>query len=153
MIIWVDADACPIEIRGIIEAAAIRCRIPVNFVANGYLRVTEDELIKFIPVKAGPDVADDYIADNCNKGDLVITNDVPLGARIVEKGATGIDPRGGEFTEENAQQRLDSRNFMEEMRIMGLAEGGPSSHKATDTREFANVLDRRLTRYRKFNPL
>lgn len=149
MIIWVDADACPVDIRSIITMAALRCSVKAILVANCYLRIDESEFLEFVQVKSGADVADDYIVEHCNAGDLVITADIPLAARIVEKGASGIDPRGEEFTEENVQQRLSMRNFMEEMRMNGMVEGGPSEHSAADTRNFANALDRTLTRYLK----
>lgn len=151
MTIWVDADACPVDTRGILSLAAIRCSVKLIFVANTPIATPASEMISSVLVKAGGDVADDYIADNCEAGDLVITADIPLAARIVAKGATGLDSRGEEFTEENVEQRLAMRNFMEEMRSGGMDTGGPSSPKASDTREFANALDRFLARHAKKN--
>ena len=42
----------------------------------------------------GADIADDEIVNECEAGDLIITADIPLAARVVEKGALALDPRG-----------------------------------------------------------
>ncbi|MBN2713176.1 MAG: YaiI/YqxD family protein [Planctomycetes bacterium] len=146
MNLWIDADACHTDIRAITINAAVRRGFKVILVANCPIPVPDNELVAFELVPSGPDVADDYIANNCEAGDLVITNDVPLASRIVEKGASGLDPRGGEFTEDTVQERLAMRNFMEEMRMGGMVEGGPSGHSPADTRQFSSALDRLLTK-------
>lgn len=146
MKIWIDADACPQEVKGIVILASVKNRLALTFVANRHLSVPPYDNIKLEVVPSGPDEADDFIATNCVAGDLVITADIPLAARVVERGAAGLNPRGELYTEENVESILSMRNFMEEMRTMGLAEGGPSEHRAADTRLFANALDRWITR-------
>ena len=98
---------------------------------------------------AGFDVADDYIAQEVVKGDIVVTADIPLAAEIVAKGAYGINPRGELYTEQNIKQRLTMRNFMEEMRSTGQASGGPPPLDNRDKQTFANTLDRLLVKVKQ----
>jgi uncharacterized protein YaiI (UPF0178 family) len=81
-----------------------------------------------------------------NAGDLVVTADIPLAADIVAKGAHAINPRGELYTPENIRQRLQMRNFMEEMRNTGQASGGPPPLNNSDRQYFANNLDRLLAK-------
>lgn len=146
MKIWIDDDACPAAIREIILRASQRLRIPVHLVANRHLGAfgAGSELITAVRVPGGFDEADKYIASHVSPGDLVVTADIPLAAMIVERGATGIDPRGELYTEDNVRARLTMRNFMQEMRTMGLAQGGPPQLGAKDKHRFAAALDRFL---------
>ncbi len=146
MTIWVDADACPGAVKDILFRASGRHGVDLVLVANSHMRVPAEEHISLIQVAAGADVADDYIAEVCGAGDLVITADIPLAARIVEKGATGLDPRGEEYTENNVSSRLSMRDFMAELRGAGLVQGGPASLGGGDTQRFANALDRIVVR-------
>ena len=91
-------------------------------------------------------MADDYIAEHCQTGDLVITSDIPLAARVIETGATVIRFRGEELTAVNVQQRLQVRDFMDELRGSGVNTGGPPPFSAKDKQTFANALDRWLSR-------
>ena len=89
-------------------------------------------------------MADDYIAKYISAGDLLISADIPLAAEVIPKGAHVLTPRGEEYTEDNIQQRLTMRNFMEEMRNAGQASGGPAPLNQADRHKFANALDRYL---------
>src|SRR5690242_14223433 len=101
MRIWVDADACPRVIKDIVFRASERLELPVILVANQGLAKHHSRLVTSVVVAEGFDAADDYIAENATAEDLVITADIPLAARIVARGAVGIDPRGELYTEEN----------------------------------------------------
>lgn len=118
-------------------------------VANSWMDLPPSKVIRLELVPSGADVADNFIAEHCEAGDLVITADIPLAARIVEKGATGLDPRGELYTEENIGERLSMRNFMEELRFAGMVEGGPGTQSQGETQAFANALDRFLHQRRK----
>ena len=143
--IWLDADACPTPIRELLYRAAKRTNTHLTVVANAPIRVPDDQLFSSVVVPPRADAADDHIAEQCEAGDLVITADVPLAARIVEKGATGLNPRGELYTEENVAACLAMRNLMDELRGGGLVQGGPAPHQTTHTQSFANALDRYLT--------
>jgi len=146
MKIWVDADACPKGIKEILFRVADRTGIDVVFVANMWLRLPESPHISFVQVEAGPDIADDKIHEECTKGDLVITADIPLAARVVEKQALAIDPRGTVYDQNNIGQILGMRNFMDELRGSGVETGGPKSFGNKEKQKFANELDKILMR-------
>jgi uncharacterized protein YaiI (UPF0178 family) len=146
MKIWIDADACPRVVKDIVFRASERLKVPVCLVANTDLSRAHTALITSVRVKAGFDVADDYIAENAESCDLVITADIPLAARVVEKGGVALDPRGELYTEENVGERLSYRNLMAELRTDGLLVGGPAQLGLTDRNRFASALDRLLTK-------
>lgn len=146
MTIWIDADACPRVIKEIVFRASERLNLPVMLVANKPLSKHHSRLVSSVVVDEGPDVADDYIAEQATAMDLVITADIPLAARIVAKGATGIDPRGELYTEDNVGERLSMRDLMQSLRTEGLVQGGPAQFGMTDRQRFASSLDRVLTR-------
>lgn len=142
MKIWVDADACPRAVKDILFRVAERTEISVIFVANQWLRLPNSTFIHLIQVGQGADIADDEIANKCEAGDLIITADIPLAARIVEKGAWALDPRGRLYDKNNIGQILDMRNFMDTLRGSGVETGGPSSFGQKERFKFANELDR-----------
>lgn len=146
MKIWIDADACPRVIKEIIFRASERLKVPVCLVANNDLSRAHTKLVSSVKVQNGFDVADDYIAGNVEAPDLVITADIPLAARVVEKGAVALDPRGELYTEENVSERLSMRNLMQDLRNDGMLLGGPAQFSLTDRQRFASSLDRLLTK-------
>ncbi len=147
MKIWVDADACPVVIKEILFRAAERTRIELLLVANRSVRIPSSPFIQFIRVPAGLDVADNEIVKRLSAGDLVITSDIPLAAEVVEKGGHALNPRGELYTEENIQDRLSMRDFMDTLRASGVDTGGPSALSRSDRNYFANQLDKFLTGY------
>lgn len=146
MKIWVDADACPVAVKEILFRVAERTKIPVVLVANQWLRSPHSEFISSIQVDQGADVADDKIHDDCEAGDLIITADIPLAARVVKKGALALDPRGTLYDSNNVGQILGMRDFMDELRNSGVETGGPKSFNQKDIQKFANELDKFLAR-------
>ncbi len=141
MHIWVDADACPTVIKDILYRAAERVERPLTLVANQPLQTPASRFIKSIQVSAGFDVADDYIVQQVETGDLVITADIPLAAEVIEKGGHALNPRGEFYSPENIRQRLAMRDFMETMRGSGVHTGGPAALNQKDRMNFANQLD------------
>jgi uncharacterized protein len=145
--IWVDADACPGPIKEILFRAAIRRRIELTLVANHFLRVPKSPFVRCMQVEAGFDVADKKIAASVGAGDLVVTADVPLASAVVDEGATALNPRGQLYTRENVKELLARRNLMDELRGAGtITGGGPPALDARNLQDFANALDRYLTR-------
>lgn len=142
--IWVDADACPVAIKEILFRAAERTQVQVTLVANHALRTPPSPYIRSIQVPGGFDVADNEIAGQVAPGDLVVTQDIPLAAAVIDKGALAIHPRGELYTPDTIKQRLTMRNFMEELRSSGVDTGGPSALHPRDKQAFANQLDRWL---------
>jgi len=146
MQIWVDADACPKVIKEILFRAAERVAVPLILVANQAIQVPRSRHIRSIQVAAGFDVADNYIVQHAEPGDLVITADIPLAAEIIAKGCLALNPRGELYTEDNIRQRLNMRDFMDTMRGSGLDTGGPAAFSRADRMAFANQLDRFLAK-------
>lgn len=147
MKIWIDADACPKPVKEIVFRAAERRAIETILVANQHIRVPPSRYIRAIQVSGGFDVADDHIAAQAEPGDLAITADIPLAAALVEKKVHVLSPRGQAFTDSNVRQQLAMRDFMDTMRGSGVQmSGGPPAYSERDKQEFANALDRLLTR-------
>ena len=148
MKIWVDADACPVVIKDILFRAADRTGVQLTLVANQALSTPSSANIKTIQVAHGFDVADDEIVRRVEAGDLVITSDIPLAAEVIEKGGHALSPRGEMHTTENIGARLNMRDFLDTMRSSGVEmSGGPAAFSQRDKQDFANNLDRFLTRH------
>jgi uncharacterized protein YaiI (UPF0178 family) len=144
MHIWIDADACPRAVKEVVFRASARLNIPVYLVANRALATPPSGDVRVVQVPAGSDVADRYIVDHVEAGDLVITADIPLAALVVECGAVALDPRGDLYTAETVSDRLATRNLMEELRWAGVVAGGPSGYSNKDRQRFAQVLHQQL---------
>ncbi|MEM9315682.1 MAG: YaiI/YqxD family protein [Pseudomonadota bacterium] len=144
--VWVDADACPAPIRQILFRAAERTHCPVTLFANHPLSVPRLDWVRFVQVPSGIDVADSEIVERVSAGDLVVTQDIPLAAAVVDLGAEAVGPRGEPYTRETVRQRLSMRNFMTELRDSGVRTGGPAPLGNADKQRFANLLDRWLAR-------
>lgn len=144
MKIWIDADACPRQIKELLYRAAERCGLVLTLVANKAIAFPSSQWIRGIRVPAGPDVADQEIVRLLEPGDLVITADIPLAADVIEKGGFALDPRGDFFSAENIRERLSIRNFLDDLRNSGVETGGPASFSPKDKQAFANQLDRFL---------
>jgi len=144
MQIWVDADACPNVIKEILFRAADRVAVNVTLVANQAIQVPRSRYIRCIQVASGFDVADNYIVQQAESGDLVITADIPLASEAIDKGCRALNPRGELYTTENIRQRLNMRDFMDTLRGSGINTGGPPALSQADRMAFANQLDRLL---------
>src|ERR1700683_5467592 len=132
MQIWVDADACPAEIKDLLYCAGKRRKVRVTLVANQPLRTPASPFINSICVREGMNVADRHIVGLVEPGDLVITADIPLAAEVVAKGGQALDPRGELYTDANVGQRLASRNLLDGLRGEGLIVGGPANFGARE---------------------
>lgn len=148
MKIWVDADACPAVVREILFRAAVRTGVELTLVANQPLPTPAAANITALQVPRGFDVADDEIVRRMAPGDLVITNDIPLAAEAIDKGGYALSPRGELHTPDNIRARLNMRDFLDTMRSSGVEmRGGPAAYGQRDKQDFANALDRFLTRH------
>ena len=142
--IWVDADACPNLIKTVLFKAAQKRQLMTILVANQIIATPPSKFIRAIRVSGGFDVADNYIVQHLQSGDLVITGDIPLAASVIEKQGVAINPRGELYDQRNIGEKLAIRNFMEEMRNTGQVSGGAAAMSAKDVQHFANALDRFL---------
>ncbi|MGK7313032.1 MAG: YaiI/YqxD family protein [Candidatus Longimicrobiales bacterium M2_2A_002] len=148
MKIWIDADAAPNDVKEIVFRASARLELETALVANQRLSTpANNPLVESVVVPGGPDVADRHIIDHAEEGDLAITADIPLAAALVEKGVLVLDPRGERYTEANVRERLSIRDFMDSLRSSGVETGGPKPYGTQSRQDFANALDRLLTKH------
>jgi uncharacterized protein len=145
--LWIDADAAPRDVKDLCFRASDRLKLATILVANQRIQLPLGYThLSAIRVDGGPDVADLYIAEHAEKGDVAVTADIPLAALLVAKGVVVIDPRGAVYTEESIGERLSVRNFMDGLRSTGIETGGHSAYGQKEKQAFANALDRALSR-------
>jgi uncharacterized protein YaiI (UPF0178 family) len=149
MILWIDADSCPRQVRDLICRAGIRLGIPVYFVANHKIPFEPNPLCKMILAATTADAADDYIVEHADGSDLVITRDIPFAKRLVDKKIRVINDRGTVYTEININERLSLRNLMMDLYNNGIAPEKTGQFGKKELQDFANALDREITKLRK----
>ena len=148
--LFIDADACPVKEEA--YRVARRYRLPVFVVANAFLMVPQEPLIERVVVDAGPDAADDWIAERIEPGDIVVTNDIPLADRVLKAGGAAIAPNGRAFTADSIGQALAQRSIMEHIRSTGEITGGPKPFAGADRSRFLQALDAAVVRARRLRP-
>ncbi|MDE9449496.1 YaiI/YqxD family protein [Aliiroseovarius sp. Z3] len=145
MVVYVDADACPVKAEA--EAVATRHKTKILFVSNGGLRPSQNPLVEMIYVPDGPDVADMWIAERAGPSDVVVTDDIPLAAKCVEAGAQVLRHSGERFTESNVREQLAMRDLMSDLRAADpFRQGGGKAFSKTDRARFREALDMALRR-------
>ena len=149
MRIWVDADACPGDIKEMLYRAAKRRQVQVTLVANQILPIPNSPFIDSLLVPGGMNEADRKIVELVTAEDLVITADIPLAADVVAKGAKALNPRGELYSDANVGEHLAMRNLFDEMRGGGRTMRGPATFTSKDRQAFANQLDRWLAAAKK----
>jgi uncharacterized protein YaiI (UPF0178 family) len=147
MVIWVDADSCPVDARRILERFSLRLNIPLRYVANRAIPLSlKNPLYEMIITGATDGAADDYIVEHIDSSDIAVTRDIPLASRLVEKGVTVLNDRGGLFTAENIRERLSLRDFNLALNEAGIAPEKTANYSKRDINNFANCLDRVITK-------
>lgn len=145
--IYVDADACPVKDE--VYRVAARYGLKTFVIANGGLRVPPSPMIELVIVEQGPDVADDWIAERVQGGDIVVTQDIPLAHRCLQKQAEVIGPTGKPFTQSSIGAALAQRGIMEHLRSMGETTGGPKPFAPADRSRFLSALDLAINRSKR----
>ena len=145
MTLYIDADACPVKAEA--EKVATRLAVPMVLVSNGGIRPSANPLVASIFVGQGLDEADRWIADHAKLGDVVVTSDIPLAARVIEGGAAVVKPDGQELTPANIGTILATRDLMSDLRAADpFRQGSGKSFSKTDRSRFLDTLDRVLRR-------
>jgi hypothetical protein len=147
MRIFIDADACPVKDETYKVAA--RYGLKTFVVSNSWIRTPQTPAIEQVVVDAGPDIADDWIAERAEPGDIVVTNDIPLADRVLKAGAAAIAPNGRTFTVDSIGQALAQRSIMEHIRSTGEITGGPKPFAGADRSRFLQALDEAVNRERR----
>ena len=147
MILFIDGDAFPNLLKPIVLKAIERLKLKTYVIANKKIQLGKSQLIEYLIVDAGADEADHKIVALVQENDLVITADIPLADRVINKNAHAIDHRGELYSVENIKQYLTMRNFMQEMRDAGEVTGGPKAFGTKDAQNFANQLNAFLQKF------
>jgi len=137
--IYIDADACPVKNE--VYKVASRYGLSVTLVANSYMRFPTGESVKLVVVEKGLNEADDWIVDEAGPDDIVITGDIPLAARCLDKGARVLGHKGIPFTPENVGESLATRHLLTQLREQGVMMGGPPPFAQKDRSLFLQQLD------------
>ena len=150
MKILVDADACPVKDE--VYRVARRHGLPVLVVANSAMRVPSVDSIVLEVVSGRFDAADDRIVERTCAGDIVVSNDIPLAARCLAKGARVLSPKGRRFTEESIGDDLATRDLLAQLRDGGAVTGGPPPFDARDRSRFLDQLESTIRAARRSSP-
>lgn len=142
--LYVDADACPVKDE--IFRVGLRLKLPIFVVANAWMRLPDEPSIERVVVAAGPNVADDWIAERAGPGAVVITADIPLADRCVKAGARVVAPSGRVFDAASIGMALATRDLMEDLRSAGMTTGGPRPFGPRERQTFLQALDREVRR-------
>ena len=149
LIVYIDADACPVKDE--VYRVARRYEMRVVVVAKATLHVPADPLVE-LSVRPGFGEVDDWIAEQADHGDIVITTDIPLAARCLAKEARVLSPKGHSFTDNDIGEALAMRNLMNELRQDGAVTGGPGPMTAKDRSRFLSKLDEMINAVRRAHP-
>ena len=151
--IFIDADACPVKAEA--EQITTRHQLDLVIVSNGGIRPSPNPLVQLIIVAEGPDVADKYIADTAKAGDIVVTGDIPLAAKVISNKVTAIRHNGDIFTTDNIGGQLATRDLMADLRaadpflVQSNRRGGTAAFSDKDRSRFRNSLEAAIQRIKK----
>ena len=148
--IYVDADACPVKQE--VYRVAKRCGLDVTLVANSWMRIPDERWLKLEVVGEGFDAADDWIVEQVQPDDIVVTADIPLASRCIKEGAHVIGTTGKPFTENNIGSALATRDLLAELRGAGEITGGPPPLEKRDRSRFLQTLDEVIQSSRRKRP-
>jgi len=147
MRIWIDGDGCPSQCKEVLFKAAMRRQVPLVMVANRLLEVPLSDFVSRIVVACLPDAADHVIYKNVTHDDIVISTDFRLIRGVLSKGAYALNSRGKTFTTES----FGRSGYVRAAKMSDIYHHNLVSHKQAsfskrDKAQFANALDRLLTR-------
>ena len=142
--VYLDADACPVKEEA--YKVAGRYGLKTFVVSNSFMQIPVSPLIERVIVDAGPDIADDWIAERVLEGDVVVTNDIPLAERTLNAGGAAIAPNGKVFTQDSIGAAIATRALMEQIRSTGEITGGPRPFDRSDRSRFLQALDQAISK-------
>ena len=145
--IFVDADACPVKQE--VYRVANRYGLNVTLVSNSWMRAPPEDRINLVVVDGRLDAADDWIVEHVDENDIVISGDIPLASRCLDKGALVLGPSGRVFTDESIGEALATRELLSQLRELGTVTGGPAPFRKRDRSRFLQRLDETIQAVRK----
>jgi hypothetical protein len=147
--IFVDADACPVKEEA--KRVAERLNLPIIFVSNGGIRPSRDPMVRVIVVPAGADAADDWIVEHAQANDIVLTADIPLASRAIDRGCHVLGFTGKPFTPASIGMALAMRDLKQHLRETGDIKGYNPSFRPADRSAFLSALDTLARRAQSFS--
>ena len=145
--IFIDGDGCPVKQE--VYRVAKRYGLHVTLVANSWIRIPYEDWLELVVVDGQFEAADDWIIAHVTENDIVISGDIPLASRCLEKGALVIGPRGRVFTEDSIGEALASRELLAHLRELGTITGGPAPFEQRDRSRFLQRLDETIQAVRR----
>jgi len=137
--IFIDADGCPV--KGEVYRVAKRYGLKVTLVSNSRMGAPQEDWLEVVVVDGQFNAADDWIVEHVSEKDIVITGDIPLASRCLEKDARVLAPSGRLFTRESIGEALASRELLSHLRDLGTITGGPAPFEKRDRSRFLQRLD------------
>ena len=145
--VFIDADACPVKQE--VYRVAQRYELKVTLVANSWMHSPHEQWVRLVVVEGHLDAADDWIAEHVGADDVVVTADIPLAARCLEKGALVLGSTGRPFNAETIGDALATRELMSDLRDQGTMAGGPPPFSKRDRSRFLQRLDEMIQSIRR----
>jgi len=149
VILYIDGDALPNLLKPIILKSIKRLKLQTVVISNKKIDIGDSEYISYKIVDQGIDKADNLIVEMAKENDLIITSDIPLADRVIEKKAFAIDHRGTFYDKNNIKSLLAIRNLMEQIRDSGEKTKGPAPFSKKDTHNFATTFNNFLAKILK----
>ncbi|MGQ0456235.1 MAG: YaiI/YqxD family protein [Hyphomicrobium sp.] len=147
MQVYIDADACPVKDEAL--KVADRHQLVIHYVSNSWMRLPDHHLVQRIVVEAGPDAADDWIAERVTPRDIVVTQDIPLAARCLKAGARVIGNTGKPFTETTIGMALAMRDLAQHLRETGESRGFNAAFTKQDRSRFLESLEQAVQQIKR----
>lgn len=146
--LFIDGDACPVKME--VVKVAERHQLKVNIASNGWIRFPFVSIeINQVMVEKTPDAADNWIAEHVCENDVVITSDIPLASRCLEKKALVLRPNGSEFTQDNIGMSLGMRELNNYLREIGEKADYHAAFSKNDRSNFLSALETMVQRAKK----
>jgi uncharacterized protein len=145
--IFIDADGCPVKQE--VYRVAQRYGLHVTVVANWRIRIPHGDWAKLMVVEGQFDAADDWIVEHIEANDIVVSGDILLAARCLDKGALVLGHRGDTFTPDSIGEALAIRASLAHLRELGTIAGGPAPFENRDRSRFLQRLDETIQSVRR----
>lgn len=175
--LFVDGDSVPTVIRAVILRRILKQQIPTIFAADRKLKdvqvASEEETarlrreakaegmadpkelkklkgcLSYVVVPTGDGSADDWLVGHMTLPALAVTHDIPLAARLIEKGAVVLDDRGNIYDEHNIAPRLSERDINTQLREWGVQSEHTQRMDQRQLKAFSDAFDMTLQKLQR----
>lgn len=144
--IWIDGDSVARPARRLVERHAGRRGYELIVVADRPIPLSDEENVSSVELESGAEAVDNHLLTHASPGELVVTRDIPLAEKLLERGVYVLNDRGEEFSEENIGRRKSERDMMQLLRESGAVASHGSSYGKADLKSFADSFDIFLTK-------